>query len=584
MKKFDFSVFISPLGIFFIYILLSGVVIIAFRFFFPSEAVPLACFSTKWRFTVGLLEYFSLFPALTLSALVIPFGFIIRPTTDRSPPFSPKFFQSLTSSIITAITASAIYGLLFFLIIPLVQTQRTNLLSEARLYTLAKERAQESAARGEWDETIQFTAICEGIWPNGPEHSRLKLEAEIRTEGERLASMDYPDTLSVSQGVKGSTPVNATEAIALAETALAEERYYDAHWLATLAERLAKPDSVEVATATRIAGRAWSGVNSLSPNSRETQTYNIYRLKREGYEALVIGEWIRSYYIFLELMNLTPDDPDVQKYFVLSEEGVKQASFFVDEIEVTLGRILSGAVYSLPLGTGRLGMRISSLSASPDTAYGIGVEIMAFDTEGRNLWSMEAPYAKIVPTTLDSVPSTVILLRALDRTDKNKRWEPVIKGTGISAPPGSAEVVLPVSWDNFNLISNVRRGLSTLSSADLKIAADNLGSCGYLPQVFEAELLERFIRPLFLLPLGILSIALGWRLRALKRPRYMAVPMLGILPIVFNGSVHFSRSFLNHLGIWAITSLGFTSAAIFFGAGILVLLILSLIILAAKPN
>jgi len=97
-------------------------------------------------------------------------------------------------------------------------------------------------------------------------------------------------------------------------------------------------------------------------------------------------------------------------------------------------------------------------------------------------------------------------------------------------------------------------------------------------------LLERFIRPLFLLPLGIFAIAFGWRLRALKRPRYMAVPMLGILPVVFNGSVHFSRSFLNHLGIWAVTSFGFTSAAIFFGVGILVMLILSLIVLAAKPN
>jgi len=571
------------MGIFFIYILLSGLAIMAFRFFFPGEAVPLACFSSTWRLTNGLLEFLGLFPALTLSALVIPFGFIIRPN-DRNSPFSAKFFQSLNSSIFTAITASAIYGLLFFLVIPLVQNYRSSLLSESRLYTLAKERAQECAARGEWDDTLQFTAICESIWPNGPEHSRLRTEAEIRTEGERLAPTNYPDTLSVSQAVPDSTPVDATEAITLAEAALADERYYDAHWLATLAGRLAKPNSVEIATATRLAGLAWSGVNSLAPTSKEIQTYNTYNLKRDGYEALVTGEWIRSYYIFLELLNLTPGDPDVQKYFALSEEGVKQAAFFVDEIEMTLGRILSGAVYSLPLKTGRLAMRISSLSTSPDTAYGIGVEIMAFDMDGLSLWSMEAPYAKIIPATLDSVPSTVILLRALDRADKNKRWEPKIMGTERSSPPGSAEITLPVSWDNFSLISNVRRGLASISSTDLKRAADNLGSCGYLPQVFETELLERFIRPLFLLPLGIFAIAFGWRLRALKRPRYMAVPMLGILPVVFNGSVHFSRSFFNNLGIWAVTSFGFTTAAIFFGAGILVMLILSLIVLAAKPD
>jgi hypothetical protein len=457
------------------------------------------------------------------------------------------------------------------------------MLSEAQLYALAKEKAQESAARGEWDDALQFIAICERVWPNGPEHSRLKVEAEIRTEEERLTSINLPDASSASGVAPGSVPVDATEALALAETALAEERYFDAHWLATLAGRLAKPGSVEVAAAARLAGRAWSGVNSLEPNSRESRSYNIYRLKREGYEALVTQEWIRSYYIFLELMTLSPEDPDVQKYFALSEEGVKQAAFFVDEIEMTLGRILSGAVYSLPLGTGRLAMRISSLSTSPDTAYGIGVEILAFDREGQNLWSMEAPFAKIVPLNLDSGSSTAVLLRALDRADKNKRWEPAIKGIGKN-PPDNAEIVLPVSWEIFNLISNMRRGLSALSSSDLKRNAQSLGFCGYLPQVFEAELLERFIRPLFLLPLGILVIAFGWQFRALKRPRYMAIPMLGILPVVFNGSVHFSRSWLHDLGIWAVVSFGFNSAAIFFGAGILVLLILSLIILAAKPN
>jgi len=582
MKKFDFNVFISPLGIFIIYILASGLAIMGFRYFFPSQTVPLTFFSKSWRINNGLLEYLNLFPALALSALVIPFGFIIR-YTDRSSPFSPKFLQSLNSSILTAITASAIYGLLFFLIIPLAKNSQTNMLSESRLYTLAKEKAQESAIRGEWDDTTQFIAICEGIWPNSPELSHLKVEAEIRTEEGRLTSINLPDVSSVSKDVPGSMPVDATEAITLAETALAEERYFDAHWLATLAGRLAKPGNVEVATATRLSGRAWSGVNSLEPTSKESNSYNIYKLKREGYEALVTQEWIRSYYIFLELLTLSPGDPDVQKYFTLSEQGVKQAAFFSDEIEMTLGRILSGAVYSLPLETGRLAMRVSSLSTSPDSAYGIGVEIMAFDREGQYLWSMEAPFAKILPLTLDSGSSTSILLRALDRTDKNKRWEPIIKGIGKNLPD-NAEVVLPVSWDSFNLISNARRGLSAISSSDLKRTADNLASCGYLPQVFEAELLERFIRPLFLLPLGILVIAFGWQFRALKRPRYMAVPMLVILPVVFNGSVHFSRSWLHDLGIWAVLSFGFVKAAIFFGTGILALFIVSLIVLAAKPD
>jgi len=62
----------------------------------------------------------------------------------------------------------------------------------------------------------------------------------------------------------------------------------------------------------------------------------------------------------------------------------------------------------------------------------------------------------------------------------------------------------------------------------------------------------------------------------------MAVPMLGILPLVFNGAVHLCRGGINNLGIWAVVLIGFTGAAISFAIGILILVILSLIILAAQ--
>ena len=581
MIKDKLNALISPMGIFFIYIFFAGLAVMGFRFIIPGESIILGCFSVSWRLIRGLLDFLDLFPALVLSSLIIPFGFIIQ-THDRTTPFSPEFLQSQRKSIVTAIVASAIYGLLFSLVLPLAQNYERNLISQSRLYLLALERANANATEEDWDEVAQLVGICERIWPGGPDHARLKLEAEIQTEVDAMTPNYLPDILAPSQvGFQGNVPVNATEALAMAETALTEGRFFDAHWLATLGGRLAARGSVETDTAARIAGMAWSGVNSMAPNARETQNFTVYRLKREGYEALVGEEWIRSYYIFLELLTLSPDDPDVVRYFKISEEGVKTAAFFIDEIELTLGRILTGTVFSFPLGSGRLAMRISSLSTSTDTAYGIGTEIMAFDIEGRPLWSMEAPYVKITPFTRDSGPSIAILLRALDRMDKTTRWEPEIKGLGQSAPAGP-ELVLPVSWDNFLLLSSLRAGSSGLSSVNLQRAAHNLGTYGYLPQVFEAELLQRFARPLFLLPLSILAISIGWQFRALKRPRYMAVPMLVILPLVLYGAVHFIRSWITDLGIWAVTSLGFTTAAIFLGAGIVALLVISLIILAAK--
>jgi hypothetical protein len=58
--------------------------------------------------------------------------------------------------------------------------------------------------------------------------------------------------------------------------------------------------------------------------------------------------------------------------------------------------------------------------------------------------------------------------------------------------------------------------------------------------------------------------------------------MLGILPVVFAGLMHLYRGCFTNVGIWAVISLGFSNAVILFSAAALVLLILSLVILAAQ--
>ncbi|MDR1803517.1 MAG: hypothetical protein LBQ94_07915 [Treponema sp.] len=579
----DKELFTSSFAIFFMYVVVSGLAIMGFRFFLPAEPVPLAYFSSSWKLIEGFLEYIAYFPALALTSLVIPFGFKIYPI-EENKRFSPDFLKSLNGSIFTAIIATVIYGLLFSIALPIARNYEANILFRSQLYNLARARAEENSRDGKWVETSQFIDICERIWPEGPLIAKLKFETDIEIEKGRFVYVSLPETASVPAGTP--EPVNATEAMDLAETAFAERRYFDAHWLATLSARLAGDGTLDEARATRLAGMAWTEVNSLAPNADETVAFRNYRLKREGYEALVGGEWIRAYYIFLELVGLTPDDPDAARYFALSENGLKNVAFFSDEVSLNLETTLSGTVgvvLSTPLDYGRVVLRLNSLSVFSDVAYGIETEIMAFDLNGRPLWSMEVPYTKILPLTLDPGQSLSILLRALDRAGKAEPKEPKITVFGQSFPNNS-EIVLPVSWDTFLLLSNLHRGLSALSPLELRAAAANLATCGYLPEVFESELLQRFVKPLFLLPLGIFAVALGWRYRAVKRARFIAIPMLGVLPVVFNGAVYFGRGWLNDLGILSIITYGFNTTAIIFGAGIVVLFILSLILLAANHD
>jgi lipopolysaccharide export LptBFGC system permease protein LptF len=194
---------------------------------------------------------------------------------------------------------------------------------------------------------------------------------------------------------------------------------------------------------------------------------------------------------------------------------------------------------------------------------------------------MDAPFVKILPFTLDTGPRVTILAHALDREDETKQWEPVKEGLGEN-PPLGATLTLNLSWNDFILLSDIRRGTENLPVNQLFEASRVAGNFGYIPQVFEAELIRRFAQPIFFLPFAVLALVVGWRYRAQKRPRYIAVPMMALLPLVFNGAVHFAGSFLNNAGIWAVITLGLTGAIVGFAAGAFLFLIISLIILAAQ--
>ncbi|MDR0877190.1 MAG: hypothetical protein LBN21_03990 [Treponema sp.] len=595
MKKINKETIFSPPGIFIIYMILAGLIIMGFRFIFPGETAPIPLFSRNWRLIRGLLDVLTLFPALAMSALVIPFG---QPSDleEEYARFSPQFFQRVKGPIITSICAAAVYGLLFFLVLPVVRDSEENMRYQGNLYRLAKEQTQSHSKAGEWLEAAQFSAICERIWENSPEMEKIKTEISIQLETYRFeeeAALAASRTEAVEtrradvSALPGQgQPLVAIDALTMGEAALQEERPFDAHWLATLAGRLAKEGSPEAASAARLAGRAWNAIESVSPNSRENELFSIFRLKRSGYEAMVSGDWILAFYIFQELSELTPNDPDAAHFLAASEKGTKEAAFFIEEMELSLGEILTGAVFSLPVGTGRGVLRFTSLSTFSDYSYGIGLEYLTFDGSGRLLSRLEAPYAKILPITLDGENRVLILMRALDRNDRNRRWEPVVTGTGQNnsrtGNAGGAQLMLNLKYNDFLLLTRVRRGLENLQMSELMSASQNLKRAGYIPEVFEAEILNRLSFPLFFLPMAILSIIIGWRFRAKKRPRYIFIPMLPILPLVFNGLTLLYRNLLNTLGIWAVISLGFSLALVVFIVGIAVFFILSLIFLAAQ--
>jgi hypothetical protein len=637
---------LSPPALFVYYLLASSLVILVFRFFFPGQGAPLAIFSREWRFTLGVLTVLSLFPALAFSALVFPFGFRIYYNEYKS--FSPHFLEQFKGTVITAILASIVYALLFFLVQPVFQDKRIDMSYRGSLYRLARDLAKDRVAQEKWDEAAGFLGVAAQVWPDSPELTEIREKTEVELEGERIrreereraalteeealadrGRRDIPDFQS--QGLPQSPlplveqrqPLTTQEALDMAAAATGEERFYDAHWLATLGMRLARRGSPEEAAASRAAGLAWDKIASLAPNIREQELYARFRLKQSGYEAMVAEDWIRAYYIFRELAGQSPGDPDVRNFLRRSEAGIQDIAFFTDELNRGLGNVLTNAVFSLPCqprsgGAGRGIIRFTSISLYQDYAYGLGVEFICFDSANRPESRFQAPYAKIIPMTLDGRPRVVVLMQALDRNDRDRRWEPqwVSLETPDSArrPPvnaddpgaaggflrsviGDNQVMLDLNFESFILLCRTWRGLALppgstdrvspldgFSLENLFTAARALSPYGYVPQVFEAEIIYRLGEPLLFLPIALLVIIAGWRFRTLSRAPYAAIPMLFVLPLVFYGLLYFYRHILNVLGVFSVLNLGFSLTLIIYCVGAGVLFVLSLVAFAAQHS
>jgi hypothetical protein len=578
--------FLSAPSFFFIYMFVLCLGIISGRYFSPAEEAPLRVYLNNWRLLSAFLSWFDLFPALAFSGLVLPFALQKSPD-EHFKSFSPRLLDYLKPWVVTGIVAVLIYGILFFLAAPLARDRMSTMRYQGYLFTQSKARAEESAAEGDWPATYQLFRICQWIWPDSPETESLKEKIEFGMDSWRFASLPSSpratDTTTRAPHRLG-VELSVTEALELADVALRERRYFDAHWLAMLGEHLTKQGSDEEMRMRRIASLAWDALDRLTPSEQERREYVLYHQKREGYSAMVAEDWIRAYYIFKSLAPELPDDPDVTNFFALSEAATIQSAFFIDEMEERVGELTAEAIFSLPLEDGaRSVLRVTSLSSMPDFAYGIGLELIASNPDGTLKYRVKTPYAKLRPFNIDGKNKMMIMLRGLNREHDAPELEPVWEGSETASFTG-AEIALDLSYDDFMLLTRLRRGLDALSINELYTAATKFGDYGYIPEVFQADILYRLGEPGAFLPLVIFIIIIGWRFRALRLPHFLILPMFVILPLVSYAVVFLYRDLLNILSIEAVLTFGFSTALAVFGGGLALAFMISLVSLAYQHS
>jgi hypothetical protein len=589
----------SPAFICTVYPIAALIFVLIFRLIFPNlsfdgaasdlDGIPvLSVFRISNSITRGLLDFIMFFPAIFMSAQLIPFRRVPPKKNVHFQRFSIEFFKLLRPQLIAALFAAILYSLLFLLVRPLCSDYQVDIRTESILFADAREKAILFSNKEEWIEASRFLSACERIWPGNTELENLR---EIVNTG--LARIKYsrgpvPEKRMESNvtGIPGqAAPINARSALRFAEQAFSEERYYDAHRLAVTAERLAAQGSNEAAQAMRLAGAVWNTIESMEPGAAELERRAIYRRKRYGYEAINGGDWVQAYYIFRSLIAEAPGDPDIQNFFSLSAEGLAQAAFFIDEMDTRLGTELAGPVFSLPLfeTEGRAVMRLASLSSTADYSYGKGLELAAFDSAQNTLYRINAPYVKFLPLYIGERQFTAVYLQAFSRDYEQMHWGPTWYGTVPENTPEN-QLVLAISYEDFLLASVSGKNSGGLFLHDIWSLADRLALYGYVPEVYQAEIVNSIVEPLLFLPLMVFSLIIGWKLRGRKHYSLAVFPMAFALPIVLNGLVSILRSVVNISNIFVVLSLGFTAALAIGFAATFVLFVLGIVILSTQRS
>jgi len=602
--------YITPLKVFLLYIAAAFIMICGLHFIFPGffasgpQPVILQCFKMKWWFSCGLITFINLFPVLCFSALVIPFGLKEHSEGGYAGSiyvgkkrFSNLFLTYIFWPVITTAIAAVMYGLLFFLVLPQAMNMKTSVIDRSELYTEAKIKARAKCDEKKWTEAGHFITICETIWPDNKEKDldvikKIVADSSSGQSGGKNETTTETDMIPIWQGIPG-TPIDSTEALKSADEAYKNERYYDAAWLASLAQKLAEPGAAEIATATALEAKAWDRITGLAPNALEEERFSLYQMKLDGFTKMNADDWISAYYIFLELSRLTPNDPDVVQYLRNCKIGVSGMAFFIDEMDTAIGKILAGSIFSIPGAEsdetgGRLALRFSSLVFFPDYAYAWGCDAIAADDQGNFLYRVSADYAKLIPANSgnskgEPIRKTALLLKALDRNDKDKHYDPLwIHGETAGNTDITSQLTLNISYEDLLVLSRMSQGTGTLNLWELFTAEKKFANYGYVQKTFRAEILRRMGDALFFLPMSVLALIFGWRYRAQKKPRYVYIPMLAVLPIVFYGVLFFYRSILNNLAIQLSINMGLTASIICLCAGAAVCFTVSLILLAAQ--
>lgn len=542
---------------------------------FTAIKVPELISSTikNYKFLLGMRLFCFIMPAIVATGYVI--GWSIDFGKNQSGSllrFSPAMMGRFKSVMI-----NSLIGVLFMVCCDEIFTPILNekLFRIAQLPGLMREyqnNAENYYNQERYETAYQFARLANEIDPGNKTNKELLYKTEIaETTGKKiksslqgiLNSIDKDTNLdgsNIVQQKRLTEPFTSYELLKQARYCIKIEDWFGAHYYAQTALEAINPKDINIAELKDISSKAWNQISSAR-RAGTTETQKIFAKKYEGYTALLENDVLKAYYIFKTLHDSSKKlslDPDIIRYLTISEQRLEKQYFFIDETFNLQGFEQTNDVYfkytnSADASTNLYFIKgVTTTGRSPQMVqYLRGMTIVNIDARGEYRSGIYIPYARMttiqteyftddikerlgIDPAIKAVP--YILLKSVDRKQEGVTIDPVFKG-GYQDVSGEGFIICPIEANDFELIKKASMGAKVMDLFSLIPFVNKAVDYGFSAEIYGQDLMNRLLKPLYLLIILVLLAWLSWHMRTNEDSlfKFQWIVMFPLLALSFMG-------------------------------------------------
>ena len=575
-----------------------------------------------YRFFRGLNWFLRILPAVLLSGFSVACSRIWQKDAHKvQKRFSPAMFEKFRNVMITSLVCVLFVTANQEIFIATSNQKLLDLQNGPLELANAKETAKTLMEAGEPELAYPYALRASKICPADTEANELLtlVHNEMDLAHDRKVHKANEEKKIQSQGKKEEMPYTIRELLAKAQTAKESEDWFNTHYWASLAVKACEGTDINLPEAHSLANEAWNNLSNPSGFKNEEEL-DYYTKKVNAYNAFSAhntSDTVKAYYDFLSLMSYPGResvDPDVVRFFKLSEEELKNDYFFIEETdnieELENNHNIYFSIKNETTGATDVYYIKGAFDTKEDdhsVRYLDGLSVISYSADGEFLRTMYAPIAKVIALPVSTLPELAlkkseidptwksvpyVMLNALDRTTDGKMSTPTYSYTPTGIPlevreklyfsPSSqksnssnnevakhpaeetSSFIIPMPYSDFIIINNASVDPGNMDLISLMKFSEEASNYGFSYEVFMNNFVGRALYPLFILVMFIFAATIGWNYRiegksAFKFRWLLLVPIYSAVIYLLLEICTYLYKLINYvlIGMWGKTAIIF---------------------------